>query len=282
MFRSRITLLGAAALLCAIGFVPRVFADDTATETEKAKAVEVDQKLPAFTMTDRAGKALDLHDCGVTKKDAEAVVMAAAKKLGVKEPKADTKIADLPGMMDEDEEIDLAKVAEFASSVGSYFGLIAFEDSVERFATLGDLSTWIAKADKSPIVVMTWSPKCPTVRRTYEQIVAAMASNDIRIYALGCNTRDTDEMYDEFVEAMGFQVRIFPDRDQKVTDILGGKVTPHFFVIDADAKLRYKGALNDDPMNFKDEEERVDYVVDAVKAIRGGTDVPTKTSEPAG
>ena len=280
MTRFQFSLLGAAALLCAIGLAPRLFAEEEVKE--KPASVEIDAKLPPVTMKDRAGKALDLHDCGITKKDAEGVVMAAAKAAGVKEPKADTKIADMPGMKDEEGELDLDAIASFVSKAGAYFGLVANDETAERYKTLGDVTSWIAKGDKNPIVVFTWSPKCPTVRRTYEQIISAAAENNIRMYALGCNTRDTDEHYDQFIEAMGFQMRIFPDREQKVTDVLGGKVTPHFFVIDTEGKLRYKGALNDDLMGFKEPEERTDYVIEAVKAIRAGKDVPTKSSEPSG
>ena len=279
MSRTRIPLVGALALLCAFGLAPKLFAEG---EDEKPKSVELDSKLPPVTMKDRAGKALDLHDCGITKKDAEGVVMAAAKEAGVKDATAETKLADIAGMKDEDGELDLDAMAGFASKIGAYFGLVATDESVKRHKTLGDLVTWISKADKSPIVVFTWSPKCPTVRRSLDGIMEAVSMNDIRIYAIGCNTRDKDEHYDAFIEATGFPVRIFPDREQKVTDVLGGKVTPHFFVLDGDAKLRYKGALNDDPMGFKDAEERTDYLTDAVKAIREGKDVTTKETEPAG
>lgn len=286
MSRTRLFLVGLVAACTAafaVGLSPDSYAgDDDVAKEAKAEPVAVDKKLPAVTMKDTDGKALDLHDCGIKKEDAQAVVLAAAKKLGVKAPTAETKVADMPGMKDDDGDLDSDAVKTLACSVGSYFGLVATSDTVARFKTLGDLSSWIAKADGSPILLVTWSPNCPSVKKANDRIIEVAAKLDVRIFALGCNTRDTDEHYAKYLDVFDFPVRVFPDREQKVTDIVGAKTTPHFFVLDKDAVLRYSGSLDNDPMGYMDDDEREDYVEDAVTALRTGKPVATKTTDPAG
>ena len=82
--RFRRTLGLGALTLALIGFgAGFALADDSATKTEdKPKVAEVGKKAPPLSMTDTDGKAFDLHDCSISKKDAQAVVMAAAKKFG--------------------------------------------------------------------------------------------------------------------------------------------------------------------------------------------------------
>jgi len=288
MSTSRLFVAASCAALLCLALAPVAWSDgETATEekpkVEKPKAVELDAKLPAVTMKDTDGKALDLHDCGITQKDAEGVVMAAAKKFGAPDgAKAETNIADLSGVKDEDGALDADKVKDLACAAGSYFGLTATEDTVERFKTLGDLTKWIAKANDAPILLVTWSPNCPSVKRANDRIVEVASKIDVRIFAIASNTRDTDEHYAKYKDAFEFNVRVFPDREQKVTDILGGKTTPHFFLLDKDAVLRYRGAMDNDPMGYMDDEEREDYIVAAVAAIRAGKDVETKDTKPSG
>ena len=104
----------------------------------------------------------------------------------------------------------------------------------------------------------------------------------MRLFAIACNTRDTDEHYATHKENYDWNVRVFPDRDQKIVDMLGAKATPHFFLIDKDGVLRYKGAIDDDGMGYMEEDERENYVMDAVKAIRAGKEVTKTETGPSG
>lgn len=293
MSTSRFYVAATVAALFCLALAPVAWSDgDTATEekpkvadseAEKPKAVELDAKLPPVTMTDTDGKALDIHDCGVTQKDAEGVVMAAAKKFGAgDDAKADTKIADLSGVKDEDGALDPDLVKNLACEAGSYFGLTATEDTVGDLKTLGDVTKWIVKANDAPILLVTWSPNCPSVKRANDRMIEVAAKTGVRLFAIACNTRDKDEHYAKYKDAFEFHIRVFPDREQKVTDILGGKTTPHFFLLDKDAVLRYRGALDNDPMGYMDDEEREEYIALAAAAIRAGKDVETKDTKPSG
>lgn len=252
-------------------------------EAKPAAPVALDAKAPAIVMQDTQGRSFELHDAGVTRKDALAVVMAKAKELGAaKDASEKTPLADLKGLKDDEGALDPDKVRELACAAGSYFGMVATEESVEGLKTLGDLVGWVASANDLPILLMTFSPRCGSVKRQSDRIVAMAAQGKVRMYAIACNTKDTDEHLQAFVEAKDWPIRTFWDRDQRVTDILGGKVTPHFFLFDTEGVLRYRGAMDNDPMGFKDAEDRKDYILDAAAAIKSGKEVPMKESEPSG
>lgn len=272
----------ALALVAALALP--AFAEDKPKEEAKASPkAELDAKAPAITSSDRQGRSFELHDAGIDEKDAKAVVMAKVMEVGAaKDAKAETKLADLKGLKDDGGELDGEKLAALANACGEYFGLVATEETAAEFKTIGDLVRWIADASDAPILLMTFSPRCGSVKRQAEVIVETAAKHRIRVFAFGCNTKDTDEHFATFTDAKDWPIRTFWDRDQRVTDMLGGKVTPHFFLFDKDAVLRYRGGLSDDPMGFKDDADRKDFLIDAAAAIRGGKDVPVKESEPSG
>jgi len=255
---------------------------DPKAAAESPKA-ELDKKPPAIVMKDTQGRSFELLDCAITEKDAAAVVMAAARKFGAPAAAgADTKIADLPGVKGEDGAVDEAKVKELAVAAGEFFGLTATDESAAAFKTLGDLVTWVKDANTAPILILTWSPRCPAVIRLTDKIVDLAAGKKIRAYALACNTKDTDADYAKFVGDFDFNMRVFPDREQKVTDILGGKTTPHFFLFDSKGVLRYRGGIDNDPMGYMDEAERKEHLSLAIDAIRAGKDVEVKDTAPTG
>ena len=115
-------------------------------------------------------------------------------------------------------------------------------------------------------------------RRFNDDILTALGTVDARVYALACNYKDTKEDYAKFANLVEFKFRIFVDREQKITDVLGGKRTPHFMVIDNDNKLRFRGSL-DNTYKAPDVEEY--WLTDAIKAVAAGKEVPkTETSGP--
>jgi alkyl hydroperoxide reductase subunit AhpC len=72
------------------------------------------------------------------------------------------------------------------------------------------------------------------------------------------------------------------DPGNKLTDIFGGRSTPHCFVIDKEGVIRYSGALDDDPRANKDKDEITYYVREAIVALLEGKDVKTKETRSYG
>jgi hypothetical protein len=274
-----------ASLACLLAPVALAGDDAPAEKPAEAKVAqaELDQKSPPIVMKDTQGRSFELLDSAIGAKDAEAVVMAAARKFGAPEgAKLETPIADLSGVKDEDGEVDEAKLKELAVAAGEFFGLTATDESAASFKTLGDLLTWVKDASSAPILLFTWSPRCPAVVRLNDKIVETIANNKVRAYAVACNFKDTEVEYAKYLETFDFHLRIFPDREQKITDVLGGKTTPHFFLFDSKGVLRYRGGLDNDAMGYMDESERKNHLVDAIAAVRAGKDVEVKDTAPTG
>jgi hypothetical protein len=253
---------------------------DPKAETPKA---EIGKKVPDFTTTDVEGKAFQLSKAAFTRADAEGAVRAAAGKFGAaKDAPWTTPIADLSGVKDEDGELDTALVRDLACAAGMQLGLTATEDTIEGYETLGDLVDWIAGAIDAPLLFVAWSPNCPSVKGQNDRFVEVVAKSGVRAFVLACNTRDTEEHYTRFKDTFEFNIRIFPDREQKVTDILGGTKTPHYFLVDKTGVLRYRGALDNDAMGYMDDEERDNWVLDAVAALKAGKELAQTETEPSG
>jgi hypothetical protein len=74
------------------------------------------------------------------------------------------------------------------------------------------------------------------------------------------------------------------DPDQKITNRLGGRKTPHAFLLDKDHKLLYKGTFDNDPRDRLDMLEKKEYVREAIDAIKHGKAIPEdmNDTEPAG
>lgn len=250
---------------------------------ESAETAELGKKVPDFTTADAAGKSFQLSKAAFTRADAEAAVRAAAVKFGAAKDAAwDTAIATLSGVKDDDGDLDTALVRDLACAAGVDFGLTATEESAEPFKTLGDLVSWIDGARNAPFLFVTWSPNCPSVKSQNDRFVEVAALSGARTFVLACNARDNEEHYARFKDIFEFNIRILPDREQKVTDILGGKVTPHYFLVDKDLVLRYRGALDNDAMGYMDDDEREDWILDAVAALKAGKELTKTESEPSG
>jgi thiol-disulfide isomerase/thioredoxin len=85
----------------------------------------------------------------------------------------------------------------------------------------------------------------------------------------------------EQVKATKIAYPIIVDRGNKISDLLGGRTTPHCFVIDKKGVIVYAGGLDDDPKGDKGEAAKT-YVRDAIDAVLAGTDIKVKESKPYG
>lgn len=124
-------------------------------------------------------------------------------------------------------------------------------------------------------------PKCIDIQKAYADkgvVEIAINANQGELKGDGgapyANLRD-------HVEKAGVNFLVTVDPGNKITDLLGGKSTPHCFVIDRDGVLRYSGALDDDPRGMKGA-SAVSYVRDAVDAVLVGRPVATPTTKSYG
>jgi len=75
---------------------------------------------------------------------------------------------------------------------------------------------------------------------------------------------------------------VYIDQGNVLADLFKAKTTPHCFVIDQEGKVRYDGAIDDNPNGKKKAEEIKHFVSDAVSAVRNGQPVARPKTKPYG
>jgi peroxiredoxin len=81
-------------------------------------------------------------------------------------------------------------------------------------------------------------------------------------------------------EEKGFQFPYVRDESQDVAKAYGALRTPHYYVFDADRKLRYTGRMDDNPR--QDGEETTRELRDALDALLAGNEPATPITNPIG
>ncbi len=122
--------------------------------------------------------------------------------------------------------------------------------------------------------VIAWNPRLRTVAEDY-------ASRDVRFLAINANDAarypaDSPAAMKRFVEDQSWPIPYLHDESQEVADALGAQVTPHVFVLDADQRLRYRGAADAD---HEDPSQNAQYLRDALDAVLVG-DKPANAETP--
>jgi hypothetical protein len=272
--RTRTALLALAAALLATA--PPAFADPP-----KAPPAHVGDVVAEAAAKDVDGGAWSLADArSVTAEKAlDAVRKVAAGYGAPADAKAETPLASLSGLAAEGGSVDSVRRMEMAKKVGKPFGLLPSEETVAGWTTLGDAAGWVAGASDAPIVLVWWSPKCPTSMR-YEERVHALARNTgARFFAVASNHNDDDASIKSYAQEKGYSFRILLDREGALVDRFGAKKTPHVFVLDEKNVLRYSGQIDDDA---EDDERRANWLGDALRAVADGQPVNVLVTAPKG
>lgn len=141
------------------------------------------------------------------------------------------------------------------------------------------------------VFIHFWSIVCPYEKLAEPKCIALekeFGSRGLVQIAINANQGElkpnTDPPYADLrdhVEKGGVNFMVTVDPGNKITDVLGGKSTPHCFVIDKEGVLRYNGALDDDPRGQKGK-DATQYVRNAIQALLDGKDVPVQTTQSYG
>ena len=141
------------------------------------------------------------------------------------------------------------------------------------------------------IVILEWTnPECPFVRKhygpsrlmhkTYEKI-RELDKN--AVWLAIDSTHDTTAKKLEFwIEQQKIKYPILLDTLGTVARQYDARRTPHMFVIDKKGVLRYHGAIDNNPLLTKQEDEITNYVVQAVRQIINEETVEPDHVEPYG
>jgi peroxiredoxin len=125
--------------------------------------------------------------------------------------------------------------------------------------------------------VLAWEGRINDLQREY-------AERGVRIVAINSNDAEAypGDSFDAMVEharEAGYVFDYLHDESQDIMRALGSERTPEAFVYDADRRLVYHGAVDD---NRDDESVTARYLRDAIEAALAGEDPPIADTPPVG
>jgi thiol-disulfide isomerase/thioredoxin len=140
------------------------------------------------------------------------------------------------------------------------------------------------------VFIHFWSIVCPYEKLAEPKAIElqkAYADKGVVQIAINANQKELaagGEQYTnlrEHVEKAGVTFLVTVDPGNKITDLFGGKSTPHCFIVDRNGVLQYSGALDDDPKGAKGA-GATSYVKNALDALLAGQPVAQATTSPYG
>jgi peroxiredoxin len=152
-----------------------------------------------------------------------------------------------------------------------------------------DGTRWSASdgaAAPATVVVFTCN-HCPYALAWHERIVQAArdyAEPGVRFLAINSNDaerypRDSYEAMKQRVASEDWPMPYLYDESQDVARAFGAKATPDVFVLDADGRLRYRGAPDAD---YGDPGQRAAWLRDALDAVLEGREPSRPETTPVG
>ena len=198
-----------------------------------------------------------------------AAVAAAARDVYGAELKAGdaTTFDALPTGRGADGKLDVAKREAFARAAMRPFGLLPGEKQLSSWNGPADVAKTITAAANAPIVLYCWYSHCPTSQLYEERFELLAKETGCRIYPMNTKSTETPEAIQNYTKEKNFPFAVLDDRDLVMTDKLGGRRTPHAFVLDSKNALRYAGGVDDDAAMTKPDAQRVSWLRDAVVAV---------------
>jgi peroxiredoxin len=181
----------------------------------------------------------------------------------------------------------LAGTAWASATVGQPAPAFTAQDVNGKTVSLADF--------KGKTVVLEWiNPGCPFVRKHYDGANMQGTQKDALAKGavwLAINSTATDSRDYKSPQAMGQWMQqqgaaataTLMDADGKVGRAYGARVTPHMYVIDAQGKLAYAGAIDSIPTaRVGDIEKATNYVKQALAEVVAGKPVTTATTQAYG
>ena len=156
-----------------------------------------------------------------------------------------------------------------------------FSLSDESGATIS-LETLLGK-----IVVLEWTnPECPFVRRHYsaktmDTLAKRYREKGVVWLAINSSRKGTPADNRDWKDLHRFSHPILDDRSGGVGKQYGAKTTPHMFVIGADGRIAYQGAIDSDA-GGDESSGVVNYVERSVEALLAGTPVEVSSTKAYG
>ena len=146
----------------------------------------------------------------------------------------------------------------------------------------------VGEANRDPATVVVWTCNhCPYALAWHDRLIQAArdyADRGVRFLAVNSNyavshPADSYEAMRERVAAEDWPHPYLHDESQEVARAWGAQTTPHVFVLDAEARLRYHGAPDAD---YNDPALGAAWLREALDDILEGREVGRAQTEPVG
>jgi peroxiredoxin len=171
---------------------------------------------------------------------------------------------------------------------GKYNPTLSIGDAAptwEALPAVGGASVSLDTLKPARVLVIAFTCNtCPYAVDHEDRLVALAKSFEgrpVRLVAINCNTGDADslEAMKQRAEEKKFGFRYLKDAAGGVGKAYGASRTPEFVVLDADWKVVYLGAMDDDPKGRKVGRR---YVEGAVRAVLEGRQPDVAETPPIG
>ncbi len=146
----------------------------------------------------------------------------------------------------------------------------------------------VAHYDGAPATVLVFTCNhCPYAlawQDRIQEVARDYAARGVRVLAINANDadrypRDSLDAMRERVSREDWPMPYLHDATQEVAREYGAKVTPDVFVLDAQGRLRYRGAPDAD---YGKPEERAEWLREALDAVLAGAIVGRPETKPVG
>jgi len=158
-----------------------------------------------------------------------------------------------------------------------FSGLPAVNNGEDTSLTLSDL--------KEDVVVLVFlGNHCPVVRAYEDRLIdftSAYKEKGVRVVGVSVNDLDSDRLpkIKEYMKDHKSNYIYGYDESQAIGKAYGAVVTPQFFVLDKERKIRYTGAMDD---NQTESKVKKTYLRDAVDAVLKGETPPVEETRAQG
>jgi len=169
------------------------------------------------------------------------------------------------------------KVISVGQKAPDFSGIPAVQNGEDSSLTLSDLKDDI-------VVVVFLGNHCPVVRAYEDRLIDF--TNDykdkgVKVVGVSVNDLDSDRLpgIKTYMKDHKSNYIYGYDESQKVGREYGAVVTPQFFVLDKERKIRYTGAMDNSQNEAKVTKQ---YLRDAVNALLKGETPPVEETQAAG
>jgi peroxiredoxin len=144
-------------------------------------------------------------------------------------------------------------------------GLPAIQNGEETSFSLSDVK-------EDVVVVVFLANHCPAVKGYEDRLIeftAAYKDKGVKVVGVSVSDQDQDKIpgIKDYTKEHKSNYIYAYDETQAVGKAYGAVVTPQFFVLDKERKIRYTGALDD---NQREDKATKTYLKDAVDAVLAG------------